>query len=255
MDKNEGKYIGDKKKGKRHGFGRCELDDGEKYSGYWKNGKKHGLGFAESNFGICYMGRFTDGEYGNFGTLYPAEGNRELVLTSGQFSKGAFNGIGLILNEHGGSSYAGQLAESGTSGVGCWYHPDGRIVAGQKTDAKGYAVTLEIYPNGSHGVMHWKNGKLHGDTIKWAPEGTMSVYKYEYGELIDPVTIYRSDGTIITGIMDDNGFQGEVLFIYNGGYNVRKNFKDGKAYGDVTVTGPDTVTVTISQKEAKKRGI
>ena len=131
MSKKDEIYTGETKKGKRNGFGRCDYADGSWYAGEWKNGKKHGQGCEINKSGISYMGRYTDGEYDSFGTLFPVPGNKDQVLTSGQFSKEAFNGIGLVLNEHGGPSYAGQLIESGMSGIGCWYHPNGTVIAGE----------------------------------------------------------------------------------------------------------------------------
>ena len=228
MNNDDETYTGETKKGKRHGYGRCVNADGSCYTGNWSEGKRHGQGHVEDPSGISWMGRFTKGEYGNFGTLFPAPGNKEQVLTSGQFTNGSFNGLGLVLNENSGPSYAGQLKGSKMTGSGCWYHPDGRIVAGQGSDSDGEAVTLELYPDGRHAVKHWRDGLQHGETVIWEPDGTMSLYRYTEGELLDPVTIYKPDGVIITGLMDNKGFQGEILFIHNGGYNVRKNYRDGK---------------------------
>ncbi len=256
MEKKEETYSGDTKKGKRHGFGRCDREDGTIFAGEWKNGKEHGYGMElGENGGITYLGEFTDGVYNGFGTLYPAKGNKEQLLTSGEWNKGVLEGMGLLISPNDGPSYAGLMKNYKSSDNGCWYYADGSIKACISNERKETAVTLHVNNDGSHSVTHFENGVLHGVNIRWDSDGTYFVYKYTNGELLDPVMGYCPDGTIIVGDMVDDRFNGDVYFYGVDGSKIVKQFLNGVQTGDVTVTSSDGKTETISMKAAKKRNI
>jgi antitoxin component YwqK of YwqJK toxin-antitoxin module len=256
MAKEDEVYTGETKKGKRHGFGHCRSKDKTTYTGEWKNGKKCGYGMQIGGKSkIAFLGRFADGEYDGYGTLYPAPGNKEHILTSGEWCKGELNGLGVIINKNGGPSYAGELKGYGTSGIGCWYNKDGSIKAGTDASRNENAVTFQHYPDGRHSVSHWHNGVLHGDHIEWLTDGTKIISNYENGEQSGPATIYRPDGSITVGIIDEAGFQGEFMTIGNDGIKIFKYFKDDKQIGNVTVLMPDGESCELTLKEAKRRGI
>lgn len=255
MNKKEESYSGESKKGKRHGFGRCDETDGSWYAGEWKNDHKHGLGMESSEGGISFLGMYSEGKYNGYGTMYPAPGNKEQILTSGEWNNGVLTGLGLFLNKNGGPSYAGQIKEYRASGAGFWYHANGSVKGTVLNEKDGSAVTLEIYPDGTHCLAHWQDDVYHGDRIEWGPDGTRSVYKYTNGELLDPVMVYYTNGTIMVCEMIDGMFHGDMYFYPTDGSKILKHFAMGKQIGDVTVTHPDGIVDKINIKTAKKRGI
>ncbi len=57
----DGKYEGELKNGKFHGYGTENYPNGNKYVGEFKNGKHHGSGTVNYHDGVKYEGEWMDG--------------------------------------------------------------------------------------------------------------------------------------------------------------------------------------------------
>ena len=71
-----GKYVGEWKDSKRHGYGTYTYTGGDKYVGEWKDGKSHGQGTATFADGDKYVGEWKDSKRHGQGTYTFANGKR-----------------------------------------------------------------------------------------------------------------------------------------------------------------------------------
>jgi hypothetical protein len=139
-------YIGDLKKGVRHGVGVIIFSSGSRYTGNWKNNKRHGFG----KYVYCNDVEGVKTEIGFY------EGNWKDNKPSGA---GAFVWIS-------GAKYSGNWVSGVMQGIGSYFAPDGSKYDGEWHDN---------LPHGE-GVLGYSNGdKYSGSWIfGWKSSGTMN---------------------------------------------------------------------------------
>lgn len=129
---NGNKYVGETVKGKYHGYGVFEWNDGDKYEGEFKDNLRHGKGFM-----FYYRNQFSHYE--------------NPINYRGDFQKGSIDGSGLMFYNNG-ALYTGQFRNGMRYGKGRYYRGD-------------YEYVGNFYNNMMHG-----NGKIRYDDKQYIGE-------------------------------------------------------------------------------------
>ena len=87
-----GKYVGNFRKGLRDGKGTYTFTNGDKYTGDWFNGERHGYGESSTIDGFKYKGEFFHDKMDGKGTLTFPDGDKYI----GHFKEDAQDGVGTI---------------------------------------------------------------------------------------------------------------------------------------------------------------
>ena len=117
-------YVGEWRRGKRHGTGTCVYADGSTYSGEWRDGEAHGEGVR----------------------------TRDGAVYRGQFVRGLRHGAGVLTTQEG-DVYDGVFREDAMAPDSAFTvtYADGRRYGGRVKDG---------VPSGSHGMMKYADGSF-----------------------------------------------------------------------------------------------
>jgi hypothetical protein len=194
------KYIGELKDGKRHGFGVCYNNNGDKYTGYWRDDKREGLGKMTFANGKIFSGEFKDNHPSGFVEYINSQGMvhwgymEHLKYISGEaiiirnrkclfegvmsYVENKLCGIGTYKYSNG-NKYEGETCDYLENGWGIYYRNDNYIFMGENKERvlNGYS---EIYsPDQSKYFGYHKDGQREGLGINISPEGIYSIGKYK----------------------------------------------------------------------------
>jgi len=178
-----GTYTGDMIRGRCHGKGTMQYNNGGWYTGDWSNGSWSGTGSGKYIYddGSSYEGTFKDGKRDGNGTYTYASGS----VYTGSWSEDEKNGTGKMQYPNGG-----------------WY--EGTWSNGEKT---GTATGKEIYDNGSYEGA-FLNGKRHGQgTYTWS-NGDKYSGQWSNGSRTGYGTYTWANGSSKTGTWQDGKFIG-----------------------------------------------
>lgn len=234
----EAQYIGEWKKGVRHGFGEgsCECKNIEGiFQGEWKAGKPGGQGkFLTKKF--TFDGGWKDGERHGFGDYHT-----EKLRYVGDWAEDKKNGYGIITYADG-TRYEGEWEKDQRQGFGVCRYPDGSIYTGEWADNQRQGSGTCIYVNGNrfvgewykdmkqgqgalYGALHqklyegnWWRNKRHGQGTAWFVD-TGDRYEGEWflGKQHGEGDWFGADGSSYKGSYVDGFRQGTGLVIYASG--------------------------------------
>ncbi len=202
IEYKDGKYVGNVKDGKRHGFGMFEFKKGQRYIGEWLNDKITGHGKFEWLNGDVYVGQLVDSKrngHGAFvykdGASYVGgwrddvqEGHCESIIPGGdvyvgQITENIPNGHGVTIKKDG-SQYVGQFVSNQYTGHGIFVWPDGKGYVGQMQNGTLQGHGILEYPNGDTYVGSWDNGYASGGYYYWPNGKTAWVTQDQQGNWV-----------------------------------------------------------------------
>jgi hypothetical protein len=194
-----GTYTGLLKDGRRHGYGKMELLNGDRYEGAWYKDQKHGFGTYVWENGDVYKGQWHNDKRHGTGTYNLANGDSY----SGSWNEGQMHGIG-IYTWSNGDYYEGRWVEGKKEGKGLYKTADGGSYEGEWEDDTMNGIGTFIWSDGDRYSGEWKNGLMHG-------EGTFYVaYRGRYeGTFKNGRAVggwyYLQDGTKKWASMNEHG--------------------------------------------------
>jgi len=123
-DHSGNRYEGEWKDGKKHGYGKLEMEiSSSSYEGEWKENKFHGHGIYTWRNGTRYEGEFRNGKEQGKGKKTFADGS----IYEGQWHEGKLHGHGTMTYKNG-YGYSGEFKEGLPDGVGVAFGEDGTQV-------------------------------------------------------------------------------------------------------------------------------
>jgi hypothetical protein len=208
-------YIGSFRNGEVHGIGVCDYSDGSKYSGAWKN-------------------RFPDG----MGTKIYADGSRR----TGRWERGqpiddAGNLLdGLIRMQESRTDIAdiqsGCIAGNCVSGTGTMAYPDGSRYDGEFYDGKPQGQGHFQYANNSRYSGSFHAGLSHGIGTLFRPDGTELTGRWDNGEFAG-AEVTLSPGQ--TGCLQGDCYNGTGTYVFKNGAKYSGTFLNNLPHGSGTV--------------------
>ena len=150
----DGKYIGESRKGKKHGKGSFIWTNGSKYEGTWKADLMDGYGIYTSVSDNTYRGDWHHGQMHGNGIYSWANG----IKYKGYFRYGKREGIGKLTYPDG--SFHEGLWENGMSnGFGKHLWASGSQYIGDWKNDKRHGRGVMIYSNGKVEQGNWENDR------------------------------------------------------------------------------------------------
>lgn len=201
-----GTYTGDMIRGRCHGTGTMDYNNGGWYTGTWANGKWWGSGSGKYIYddGSVYEGTFKDGERHGSGTYTFASGS----VYTGSWSEGKMHGNGKYIYADG-SVYEGAFKNGECHGNGTYTYDNGSVYTGgwANGEKSGSGTGKEIYDNGSYEGA-FLNGKRHGQgTYIWS-NGDKYTGQWSNGTRTGYGTYTWANGNSKTGTWQDGKFIG-----------------------------------------------
>ena len=183
------------------------------YEGEIKNGKREGYGRYIMNDGNYYIGQFNNGLRQGKGADYF---KNNTIMREGYFFKNMLEGTGKLYDKDG-SYYIGQLSKSLQHGKGTDYYRNGKIkYEGDYVNGKREGQGKYIAPNGDYYIGEFLNGLLHGKGIEYYANGNI---KYE-GEFVNDKyegkgKFFYEDGSYYEGQFLNGMQNGKGIVYYN----------------------------------------
>ena len=179
MGAKNGKYQGDMRGGKRHGWGICAFSDRSFYEGEWVGDKMDGEGKYVRPDGSVYEGYWENNLQNGFGRLVLANGD----VYEGSFRDGKMDGYGTYYYKNG-SIYDGEFIEDEAHGVGTFKGVNGEFYQGEWQVDKMHGCGVYKFVGGSKFRGEWKYGKMDGYGVYENLEHDNFVGKFE-GQFLD----------------------------------------------------------------------
>jgi hypothetical protein len=219
-------YVGDLRKGKKHGKGKLSYEDGSKYEGEWLNDKKEGKGSFLFTNGDVYEGEFKNDHFHGFGKLIY---QKEHSCYEGNFQNGLFHGKGVFF-------YGKRETPSEVEGVE------------EKEEKEGFSKQREIMYEGEYyqGKRHGK-GKYYfivnseqqvgkekeKETTAGGGRNGRSSYEgdFENDEIHGKGIYSYSNGSRYEGWFQRNHRHGLGKYLYANGDGYEGEFKNGCFHG------------------------
>lgn len=126
--KTNGKYTGEKVKGKKHGYGTYKWNDGSVYKGNFKDDKIHGKGVLTIPKKGKYSGNFSKGKKNGYGTYTFSNGD----VYIGNWKNDKMSGYGTYKFKNG-EKYVGNFSNNKFNGKGT-YTKNGKKYSGTWED-------------------------------------------------------------------------------------------------------------------------
>lgn len=212
-------YLGEWKRGARHGHGLQKWQDGSEYHGQWNMDKAQGLGRFRHADGELYYGEWLGNAAHGAGVYYRSDGTKYL----GEWRKDAQHGLGVEIASDG-ACYRGEFSVGKKSGVGVYTWADGPSYSGAWLEncveglgayagANGWSYHGQWQSSAFNGIgLHrWGDDRTYAgryvrDTkegfgvFSW-PDGRMYQGWYKNGKHIPPALVTTATGetTEITG--------------------------------------------------------
>ena len=158
---NGDKYVGQWKKGQKHGMGTYMWEDGGKYEGQWVNDLRHGTGIKKYPDGCEYRGRWVKGQKHGYGFWTEPDGTRY----EGYFKNNYRHGYG-FWTEPDGTRYEGYFKNNYRHGEGCLYEPGVGCYSGSFLQDKRHGKGKQTHLNGDCYEGQWLRDKMHGTGTK-----------------------------------------------------------------------------------------
>jgi len=182
--------------------------DGGRYFGPLVKGRMHGKGRIEWDDGASYEGDFVDGVFSGHGLRKDLRG----FVHEGQFKSGLANGQGRF-REPDGTKYVGEFLRDGITGTGRYTRPDGVLYEGQfrdwrfhgqgrYTDAQKfvYEGTFESGDlTGKAQIVNPSGGSYEGEVKNWRPHG-QGVMRHANGDVYTggfSFGVYKGKGELV----------------------------------------------------------
>ena len=191
IENDYGKYHGQIKDGKPHGYGTLTFNNGDYYRGDWEDGNKIRKGY--------FVFTFDNGD-----------------KYSGELYNGLFHGQGTYYFKELGHTYEGEFKNHEET-FGTMNYSDGRKYIGEfKNDLKHGQGTL-VFPSGKKMVGNWKNDKFLDQAKAALNITTNEKYyalvignnNYEYLEKLDAA---ENDAEVIADVLTNKyGFEVDLL--------------------------------------------
>ncbi|MBX2929822.1 MAG: caspase family protein [Saprospiraceae bacterium] len=210
-------YIGHFRNGEVHGIGVCDYSDGSRYSGEWKNRFPDGTGTKTYADGSRRTGRWERGQ--------PIDDTGNLL-------------DGLIRMQESRIDIAdiqsGCIAGDCYSGTGTMAYPDGSRYDGAFQGGKPQGQGNFQYANHSRYSGSFSVGLPHGDGTLFRPDGTQLTGRWENGEFagaaLSPGQVRCTEGDC---------FNGTGTYVFKNGAKYTGTFLNNLPHGSGTVTYPN----------------
>lgn len=248
---NAGTYTGDMIRGRCHGTGTMQYnnggwytgqwengswagegsgkyihDDGSVYEGTYKNGVRHGTGVYTYTSGAYYTGQWENGERNGIGTMHYANGG----WYTGSWSNGNWSGEGegkYIFES--GNSYEGQYKDGKRHGTGTYLYTDGSsYTGGWANDEKSGIGTMQ-YANGGWYTGSWADGqKVGSGTGKEIYSNGTYEGEFLNGKRHGQGTYIWTSGDMFTGSWENGTRNGYGTYTWANGTTKSGMWKDGE---------------------------
>lgn len=238
QDANPGSehYDGAEKDGRRHGYGSCLYEMGDRYTGDWEDGQRHGFGRLDFKItGNYFEGNWKNGRQDGNGVWRFSDG----VSYDGEWIQGVAQAGGMWIFADGTTQV--HTSDEDTNLPNLTYINYKGTCTIPTHDAlgkfeEGSDPLVWIYPNGSRYIGDWKGTLEHGRGV-WQCvcgceyHGSMKDGR-EHGE---GVWHYRS-GNKLTGTWKEGRAMGHGVLLFHTGREYSGNWISGKADGPGTMT-------------------
>lgn len=240
--KDESRYVGDTRDGRRCGKGEC-WDEFGHYSGDWVSDIKEGYGVLTYANGIVYEGEFVEDEPNGHGKLTWLDGtvyegvfkdgilsdDTRLVSISGVYmegncTNGSLNGYGKIMyvlddvfpEECGENKVAqkivavseGEFKESSLNGEGKFTYGDGTCYAGMFVNNRFHGLGRITEPDGLYTEAEYDEGVMRGWCKIVSADGFTMECKRVDGEFVGTVKATDASGVVSEGSYVDGKMHG-----------------------------------------------
>ena len=263
-------YIGEKKKGKRHGFGIYSFIDGSRYEGNWVENKREGFGKSFYTSKNMYEGEFKNNKKNGFGRFIKNDGN----IFYGYFKEDWMEGIGIITYKIG-DKYEGEFIKGKRNGLGSYYYNNGTKFEGEwknsRKNGKGifyldeenkyegyWEENRRILDNYIEDKEYIKKKEIIGDKQIKIEYIDGDIYQGEYNpksKIIEGKGKYIfNNGDFYEGNFENNLFSGEGNYFFDGN-NIIGIFKNGKPNGKCEIIYSNGNILKGELKDGKKEGI
>eukprot|EP00960_Hanusia_phi_P023241 686632-Hanusia_phi.AAC.2 len=230
MGAKPGKYQGELKNGKRHGWGLCAFSDRSYYEGEWANDKIDGEGRYVRPDGSTYEGFWENNLQNGFGRLILANGD----VYEGHFRDGRIDGYGTYFYKNG-SIYDGEFMEDEAHGVGTFKGVNGEFYQGEWQVDKMHGVGVYKFVGGAKYRGEFKFGKMDGYGVYEIMERGGFVGKYEgqfLGGRMDGLGLYFwPEGDIFMGEYAQDKRFGYGVYTSSKGAVFKGEYRAGERHG------------------------
>lgn len=204
----------------RSGVGTYTWSTGEVYTGSWQDDQLSGEGkMTWPGLGV-YEGSFENGKRqgeGMFTWMYdgaPEEG--QPISFQGLWEKDKIGASGTLILA-GTGTYVGEFARQSRNGEGTFTWENGDVYTGKWiNDAISGNGTLTL-ADGTILEGQFSNGTLSRGTVTYAVTRGTAVRNVTSGKVQAQTTITYEDGTIVSGRLKENAFEGSVTITYASG--------------------------------------
>ena len=232
--RNDCKYKGEFKDGKRHGKGVLKGFDGARYEGNWVNGKKNGYGVQVYSNGDRYEGNFKDNLKDGYGLYITSNAKykyKQRVIFQGLWKN---NKVNIFSRQYlsNGDVYTGEFIDGKREGYGTYSCTNGTRYEGEWVDdmfigrnrVTSTLDRIELSGDWSHGsteaslICHYKTTTHDGHDL------CMSDKHIEYNNNTHFCNRWLYHGEYVNGKREGQGHRLYTNAYYSGSWkNDRKN--------------------------------
>ena len=235
-----GKYVGEWRDDKRHGYGSYIWPDGERYVGEYRDDKRHGEGTYTFADGAKEVGTFKNGKLNGYAVSYAADGT---ILQQGIWKDDEFLYTQSPPASGNTEAFVSNLpaCPSNPSAYydncyGSYSYADGETYLGEWRDDKRHGRGIYTWADGDKYAGEFQNGNKHG----WG-------------------TYTFADGTTYAGQYKDDKGQGWGTYTFGpesewAGDKYVGEFQDGKRHGEGTYTFADGAKEVGTFRNGKLNG-
>lgn len=231
---SEALYVGQFRNGEVHGIGVCDYSDGSRYSGEWKNRFPDGMGTKTYADGSRRTGRWERGQ--------PIDNSGNLL-------------DGLIRMQESRIDIAdiqsGCIAGDCYSGTGTLAYPDGSRYDGAFQDGKPQGQGNFQYANHSRYSGSFLAGLPHGVGTLYRPDGTELTGRWDNGEFAD------AEATLLPGqerCIEGDCHNGTGVYVFKNGAKYTGTFLNKLMHGSGTLMYPTGAKYTGEMADGNFNG-
>lgn len=215
-----------------------QYSDSSVYSGYYKDGVPNGYGIFIRKIDK-YEGDFVNGlpdGKGKFTITAEGDDDSEVGdLYDGSWSKGYFNGYGIIFYTRG-NGYKGYFLNGGRHGKGTFTWEDGGSYDGDWENNKMHGKGIRIWADSSKYEGNWNNDNRHGKGICTYASGNIYEGDWENDNPHGKGTFTWKDGSKYEGDWINGYQQGNGILTWEDGSKYEGDFLYGNRHGKGKLT-------------------
>jgi hypothetical protein len=180
--------------GKRHGYGKSVLPDGNVYIGLWVRDVIGLRGILVSKNGDYYEGEFENGQANGKGVFIKGNGTKY----KGEWKYDIQEGEGEETFSNG-SKYIGQFSNGTKTGLGTFIWPDGSSYSGTFFNNSIHGKGLYKWKDNKSYNGEWINNKMHGYGVFYYEDGKRYEGFFNNDKKDDYGTLYWSENKYYLG--------------------------------------------------------